>query len=323
MNAGGQDACLLANSVADRTRAFDRVDVVVAPPFTAIAAVAHEIEEVRGSIDVDEGFGVGVAGQNMHQLASGAFTGEISAPMLRDAGATWVILGHSERRQHFHETDELVAQKTKAAIEAQLRPIVCVGETLEHREAGRTLAVVEQQMRAFMQHFASSPGFGVVAYEPVWAIGTGRVASPADAQEVHARIRELLAEVSEELAEATRILYGGSVKLDNAKGLLEQVDIDGALIGGASLDGEGFCRIVHAAQEVADRLAEEEGGPPSGHRPAHLDEDAAADAREPAVPPAPASEDGISSSDGIPPSESAHGIDSNDDEDDDIDLRDA
>ena len=147
MNAGGQEACVLANAVAEKTRRADRVDVVVAPPFTAIAAVAHEIEETRGSIDVDEGFGVGVAAQNMHHLASGAFTGEISAPMLRDAGATWVILGHSERRQHFHETDHGVALKAKAALEAELRPIVCVGETL---------AVIERQVRAFMAHFAES-----------------------------------------------------------------------------------------------------------------------------------------------------------------------
>jgi triosephosphate isomerase len=288
MNAGGQEACLLAHAVAERTRRADRVDVVVAPPFTAIAAVAHEIEETRGSIDVTEGFGVGVAAQNMHHLASGAFTGEISPPMLRDAGATWAIIGHSERRQLFHETDDGVSQKTKAAIEAEIRPIVCVGETLAEREAGETLAVVERQMRAFMQCFEATPGFGVVAYEPVWAIGTGKVAEPSDAQEVHARIRELLAEVSEEVAEATRILYGGSVKGDNAGGLLGQEDVDGALVGGASLDAEGFGRIVDAAQRIGEELAEQEGlsGPPSGKRNAMLDADSGTDDREEAQPSA-------------------------------------
>ncbi len=259
MNAGGREACALAAMVADRTRGADRVDVVVAPPYTAIAAVAHEIEEIRGSIDVGEGFGVGVAGQHMHAKASGAFTGEIAPAMLRDAGAMWVIIGHSERRALFGETDEGVGEKVRAAFESDLRPIACVGETLAEREAGETLSVVERQVRAFMQHFAGAPGVGVVAYEPVWAIGTGRVAKPEDAQEVHARIRELLAEVSEEVAEATRILYGGSVKGDNAAGLLDQADIDGALVGGASLESEGFGKIVDAAQSVAVRLSAEAG----------------------------------------------------------------
>jgi triosephosphate isomerase len=256
MNSGGRDACELAESVALRTQRSDRVDVVVAPPFTALAAVAHELEEARGSIDVEDGFGVGVAAQNIHAAASGAFTGEVSATMVQDAGATWVILGHSERRQLFGETDELVAEKTRAAMASKLRPIVCVGETLAQREAGETLAVVEAQVRAVMGSFLESPGFAAIAYEPVWAIGTGKVASPADAQAVHARIRELLLEVNEEVAEATRILYGGSVKADNAAGLLEQDDIDGALVGGASLDAEGFGRIVDAAHAVAQRLAE-------------------------------------------------------------------
>lgn len=257
MNMGGRDACDLARGVAERTHGMNRVDVVVAPPYTAIAAVAHEIEDVRGSIDVAEGFGVGIAAQNMHAKGSGAFTGEVSSSMLKDAGATWVIIGHSERRQLFGETDAGVAEKTKAALDADLRPIVCVGETLVERETGDTLAVVERQLRAFMKLFAPSPGTGVVAYEPVWAIGTGRVASPEDAQEVHARIRELLAEVSEELAESTRILYGGSVKGDNAAGLLSEADIDGALVGGASLDAAGFGQIVDAAQTLAASMAEE------------------------------------------------------------------
>ncbi len=292
MNAGGGDACTLARAVSEATKSADRVDVVLAPPFTAIAAVAHEVHESRGSVDVTQGFGVGVAAQNMHASSSGAFTGEVSAPMLRDAGATWVILGHSERRQLFGETDEGVAQKTRAAFEAELRPIVCVGETLAEREAGETLAVVERQTRAFMQQLADAPGFGVIAYEPVWAIGTGKVAKPEDAQAVHAHIRELLLEVSEEVAEATRILYGGSVKADNAAGLFGQDDVDGALVGGAALDAAGFAKIVGAAQIVATRQAE---------APPMLDEDSSADAREPDTVSAPAPAAATGTADSVRP----------------------
>jgi triosephosphate isomerase len=216
---------------------------VVAPPFTALAAVAHELDEAKSK--------VAIAAQNMHAEPSGAFTGEVAAGMLKDAGATWVLVGHSERRQLFGETDEVVARKAQAALAAGLRPIVCVGETLEEREAGRTLDVVERQVRAFVEDLAKQPGVGVVAYEPVWAIGTGKVAKPEDAQAVHAAVRDQLARTSEELARATRILYGGSVKADNAEGLLGQTDIDGALVGGASLDAAGFGKIIEAAQRLA------------------------------------------------------------------------
>jgi triosephosphate isomerase len=187
----------------------------------------------------------------MSAEASGAFTGEVSANMLKDAGATWVILGHSERRQLFGETDEIVARKVAAANSAGLRPILCVGETLAEREAGNTLSVVERQVTAVVHELAKQPGVGVIAYEPVWAIGTGKVAKPEDAQEVHAKIRSILAAVSAELATATKILYGGSVKADNAEGLLGQSDVDGALVGGASLDPAGFAKIVDAAQRLA------------------------------------------------------------------------
>ncbi|WP_437305047.1 triose-phosphate isomerase [Sorangium sp. So ce388] len=245
MNAGGQDACPLAAAVAKATRELTRAEVVVAPPFTAIAAVAHELAEAKSE--------VGIAAQNMSAEVSGAFTGEIASGMLKDAGATWVILGHSERRQLFAETDESVARKVASAIAAELRPIVCVGETLEQREAGETLAVVERQVRAFLDELAKQPGFGVIAYEPVWAIGTGKVARAEDAQEVHAFIRGLLAKASEDLASVTRVLYGGSVKADNAEALLAQDDIDGALVGGASLDAAGFAKIVEAAHRLAER----------------------------------------------------------------------
>ncbi|HSN98940.1 MAG TPA: triose-phosphate isomerase [Candidatus Nanopelagicales bacterium] len=244
MNAGGQDAIPLAIGVARAAKDLQRVEVVVAPPYTALAAVAHELAEARSD--------VALAAQNMHPELSGAFTGEISSGLLKDAGATWVILGHSERRQLFGETDEMVARKVAAALSAELRPIVCVGETLEEREAGQTLEVVERQVRAFFDELAKQPGFGVIAYEPVWAIGTGRVASPEDAQEVHAMIRGLLTRASVEFAAGTRILYGGSVKADNAEGLLTMDDIDGALVGGASLDPAGFGKIIEAAHRLAE-----------------------------------------------------------------------
>ncbi len=236
MNAGGQDACPLAAAVAKAAREADAVDVVVGPPVTALAAVAHELEVAKSRVTI--------AAQNMHAEVSGAFTGEIASSMLKDAGATWVILGHSERRQLFGETDDAVARKVAAANAAELRPIACVGETLEQREAGETLAVVERQVRAFLDEFAKQPGFGVIAYEPVWAIGTGKVAKPEDAQEVHAHIRGLLAAASEELAKNTRILYGGSVKADNAAALFAMPDIDGGLIGGASLKAAEFLAIA-------------------------------------------------------------------------------
>jgi len=251
MNAGGADALPLLAGVVEAVRAFDRVDVVVAPPFTAIAAVAQEASETKSK--------VGVAAQNLWFEAEGAYTGEVSSAMLKDAGAEWVIVGHSERRQIFGEGDELVAKKLARALGDGLRPIACVGETLAEREAGETLVVVERQVKALLPELSRSPGVGVIAYEPVWAIGTGRVARPEDAQEVHAHIRKLLEDVSEELAEATKILYGGSVKAENAKGLLEQPDVDGALVGGASLDATGFGRIAKAAQALADEAAEAAG----------------------------------------------------------------
>ncbi len=243
LNAGGSDGCDLALACARIAADFDDADVVVGPPFTAIAAVANELYNKKSD--------VGVAGQNMFWEESGAYTGEVSAPMLRVAGATWVILGHSERRQLFGETDENVAKKVAAAIAGGLKPIACVGETLAQREAGQTLDVITRQVEAFAAELAKAAGDAVVAYEPVWAIGTGKVASPEDAQEVHAAIRKLLGAQGAALAEQTRILYGGSVKANNAEGLLAQADIDGALVGGASLEPEGFGKIVEIAAKLA------------------------------------------------------------------------
>ncbi len=243
MNAGGPDSAPLAAGVARVAREASGVDVLVAPPFTALAVVAQVLDEL--------GSKVWVGAQNMSAEGSGAFTGEISGAMLRDAGATWVILGHSERRQLFGETDPVVAKKTAAAMTTGPRPIVCVGETLAEREAGATLSVVARQVIAARAALAGQPGFGAIAYEPVWAIGTGKVARPEDAQEVHASIRALLHEASPALARETRILYGGSVKADNAAALLGQPDVDGALVGGASLDAAGFGKIIDAARALA------------------------------------------------------------------------
>ncbi len=241
MHHGGSTGVELATEVVRLAPSLLHVDLVIAPPFTALAACAHECDGSR----------VEVAGQNMHPKDSGAFTGEVSPRMLLDAGCTWVILGHSERRQHFGESDAFVAEKIAAALAAGLRPIACVGETLAEREAGRTLAVVERQVRAFLPALAASSRPAAIAYEPVWAIGTGKNAGPAEAQEVHAAIRAWLQAASMELASDTRILYGGSVKLDNARDLLASPDVDGALVGGASLDAASFGGIARAAEALS------------------------------------------------------------------------
>ena len=241
MHAGALDGVKLAMAVREFAPSVPHVEVLVAPPFTAIAAVAAELE----------GSSVLVAGQNLHGKPHGAFTGEISGGMLRDSGATWVIVGHSERRQYFRETDADVATKIAAALDHDLSPIACVGETLEQREAGKTLEVVERQVAAVLDVLAGAKTACAVAYEPVWAIGTGKNASPADAEAVHAAIRGWLAAKDAGLAERVRILYGGSVKADNAAGLLTEPNVDGALVGGASLDAGSFGAIAKAAESLA------------------------------------------------------------------------
>jgi triosephosphate isomerase len=237
MYKGGADGVELAHGVAQATRDVKGVEIVVAPPFTALAAVAHELTDSN----------VEVGAQNFHPKPEGAFTGEVSAAMLIECGCRWVIVGHSERRQYFGEADESVREKVVAALAAGLRPIVCVGETLAEREAGKTLDVVSRQVDAFSGALADRSGFGVIAYEPIWAIGTGKVAGPDQAQEAHLAIRERLRGRSSAVADETAILYGGSVKPDNAGKLLACPDVDGALVGGASLDVESFLTIVRAA----------------------------------------------------------------------------
>ena len=240
MYQGGKTAVDLVKGVIEKCGKVTGVEVVVAPPATALYTVA---QAANGSV-------VEVAAQNVYPKDEGAFTGEISAPMIKDAGAKWVIIGHSERRQYFGETDQSVQQKTAAAIAAGLKPIVCVGETLAEREAGKTLEVVFRQLDAVIGDLAAKPGFGVVAYEPVWAIGTGKVATNEQAEEVHAAIRQRLNAKSPQLADVTRLLYGGSVKPDNAAGLLACPNIDGALVGGAALKADSFAAIVAAAPKA-------------------------------------------------------------------------
>lgn len=215
-------------------------DLAVAPVFTSVGAVAETLAGTK----------VITLGQNMHWEAQGAFTGEVSAPLLKDAGAGGVILGHSERRSLFGEDDAGVLKKLKAALSVGLLPIVCVGETLAEREAGKTLDVVLGQFTSGLEGLSAEElGPTVIAYEPVWAIGTGRTASPDDAQDVHRAIRERAQKaLGNAFADRLRILYGGSVKPDNAGELLAKPDIDGALVGGASLALDSFVAIARAAR---------------------------------------------------------------------------
>jgi triosephosphate isomerase (TIM) len=212
-------------------------DIIVAPPFTALSTAA---EAARGTA-------IAIAAQNLHGLPEGAFTGEISAGMVVDCGCRCVIIGHSERRQYFAETDALVHRKTKAALEAGLTPIVCVGEVLGERESGRTEEVLKRQFQDGLGALTPTEFSRILlAYEPVWAIGTGRTATPEIAAEAHEYLRDMAAaSFSPEEASALRILYGGSVKPDNISGLMARDQIDGALVGGASLNPESFAAIVN------------------------------------------------------------------------------
>jgi triosephosphate isomerase len=213
-------------------------DVGICAPFTSLDVCG---EKLRGS-------GVEIYAQNMHQKESGAFTGEISATMLVELGVDGVVLGHSERREYNCETDRALQEKVPAALEAGLRPILCVGESEEERERDETQRKLRHQVQEALEKVAASQLADVViAYEPIWAIGTGRVATPEQAQEAIAFVRALVGDQSREAAERVRVLYGGSVKPDNSADILAQPDVDGALVGGASLDPDGFTRIVAAA----------------------------------------------------------------------------
>jgi triosephosphate isomerase len=234
-----REAVELAQAVHERT-AGSAAEVAVAPVFTALSSVRTALESSH----------VALSAQDVYWESRGAFTGQVSAPLLKDVGCTYCIVGHSERRQFFGESDETVRKKVRALLSAGIRPILCVGESLEQREQEATLGVVFGQVSAGLAGIATKELRElVIAYEPVWAIGTGKTASPADAQAVHAALRaELSYERGAEFADAVRILYGGSVKADNAAQLLAQPDIDGALVGGASLVLEQFVAITAAAR---------------------------------------------------------------------------
>ncbi len=233
------EAIVLAEAVVKALSAHNGAQVVVCPPFTALTAVGQVVAGTR----------IGLGAQNMYWAKEGAYTGEVSAEMLRDVGCCHVIIGHSERRQYFGETDESVSKKGLAAMAAGLIPIICVGETLSEREAGRAYAVVETQMKGSLSGFSIEQVQRLIlAYEPVWAIGTGKTATPDQAEEMHAHIRKTIAQLfGAEIACVVRILYGGSVKPDNAEELLGRSEIDGALVGGASLQADSFAAIVKAA----------------------------------------------------------------------------
>ena len=238
MNLNHLEAETLVRDILRRVRDVKTVEIVVCPTSTSLCRVGELVRDTE----------VRLGAQNMFWEKKGAYTGEISANMLLTLGCEYVILGHSERRTYFHETDEMVARKVKAALSSGLTPIVCVGEIREEREAGITARVVETQIRGALEGLQPDEFAGtVIAYEPVWAIGTGLTATTEQAQEVHALIRKLLAEMfGTGTAEATRIQYGGSMKPSNARELMAQPDIDGGLIGGASLEAESFEGIIRA-----------------------------------------------------------------------------
>jgi triosephosphate isomerase len=236
MNKTVSESLDLANGLVRELKDVKEVDIAICPPFTALSEVSKAI--INSNIRL--------GAQNMSQNNYGAHTGEIAAGMLKEFSTKYVILGHSERREYQRESDELIASKAKAAHEAGLKPIVCVGEQLEEREAGKTEEIVGTQIRGSLTGLTTEEMLGtVIAYEPVWAIGTGKTATADQAQEVHAFIRNLLAELFDaDTAKAVRIQYGGSVKPDNARELMSQADVDGALVGGASLDVRNFSELI-------------------------------------------------------------------------------
>ncbi len=243
MNKTQAEALILVEDLIRDLGRIDTAEIIICPPFTALAAVSEMLSDSSSSIRL--------GAQNLHEAASGAYTGEISAAMLRELYVRYVIIGHSERRQYFHEDNATVNRKTKAALAAELRPIVCIGETLPQRESDQWKTVLETQLVEGLAGFGDKDLADIIlAYEPVWAIGTGKTASAAQAEEAHQWIRKVLAtKFSQAASERIRIQYGGSVKPENAKELLSKPDIDGALVGGASLDARGFTAIIKNATQ--------------------------------------------------------------------------
>ncbi len=240
MNLSREESVALARVLVEKAGAEDKIDLAVCPPHVYLDAVSGVVADSK----------IGLGAQNMYHEPDGAFTGEHSAAMLLDVGCRYVILGHSERRHVFRETNADVNEKVKAALKAGLVPIVCVGETLEQREANETFDVIQEQFDGSLAGISAEQMIGIViAYEPVWAIGTGRTASPEQAAAVHKDLRGILKDrFNADVAEAVRIQYGGSVKPTNAAELLEKKDIDGALVGGASLVADDFLKIIAAAK---------------------------------------------------------------------------
>lgn len=236
MNTTVNQGADLVMKLRELIKGVDEVDVVIAPPFTSLYHISHLAADSP----------IRLAAQDIFWEKSGAYTGEISPEMIKDAGCRYVIIGHSERRQYFNETDETVNKKVVAAIKHDLMPIICVGETLEEKEEGKTISRVRSQVRGALAGLAGGAVKGIsIAYEPIWAIGTGKTASPQEAEEVHNSLRELIYEMFEtDSAKGIRIIYGGSVKPDNIDVLMAQPNIDGALVGGASLKAEDFARLV-------------------------------------------------------------------------------
>jgi len=236
MHATRPETTALIDGIKEAAASARDRDVIVAPPFTALETAARALA----------GTSIGLAAQNLHTESKGAFTGEIAGDMLKDVGCGFVIVGHSERRQYFNETNELVRAKISAAMRADLKAIVCIGETLREREGDNTIPVIERQVREGLAGLSREAVRNLIlAYEPIWAIGTGKTATPEQAEEVHSAIRALLREFAgDNGADTVRILYGGSVKADNIDALMAQPNIDGALVGGASLDAATFSRII-------------------------------------------------------------------------------
>lgn len=240
MNMTDPEAVELAKALKDSLKSIEDSELVVCPPFTSLSSLSGILA----------GCNIGLGAQNLFWESSGAYTGEVSAEMLLSVGCEYVIIGHSERRQYFGEDNQSVNRKVKSAIAGGLTPIVCVGERLEQREAGKTEAVVEDHIRGGFEGLSSDDvSKTIVAYEPVWAIGTGKTATPEQANEVHLFIRELIKELYDaDLSSRTRILYGGSVKPENARSLIEQPELDGFLVGGASLKAESFAAIAREVE---------------------------------------------------------------------------
>ncbi len=241
LNKNSREAIVLVEELKRELSSLSGVEVVVCPPFTALESVSDVLMES----------GIGLGAQNCYWQDSGAFTGEVAAPMLKDLGVAYVILGHSERRQYFGETNETVNKRVKAVLAHGLTPIVCVGENLAEREANKAFDVIKNHCEGSLAGLSTEEMKKIVlAYEPVWAIGTGKTATPEQAQEIHAYIRQLLATMfNQDVANSVRIQYGGSVTAESAAGLLSKPDIDGALVGGASLKAPAFAAIVKAAKK--------------------------------------------------------------------------